>query len=352
MAGPSAIVGTVRLQFDPNQLIVGKNTDIRNQLSAVAVSGQQLFLACDEGCQLEALSLVSGTTNTFSGHKVFPLDTVLSLPAASSEEADIEGMQVEDGWLWLVGSHSVKRKKPKSDVPAEIAARLLETARDGNRHILARVPIANGSPQRSVGGREAAALAATTTSSALLDAIRGASDPHLSKFLDLPGKDNGFDLEGLAVQGTRVWVGMRGPVLREWCCILELHLEADGSRLQLRSAGDSSYRKHFLKLGGFGIRDLVLAGDDLLILAGPTMAHDGPSGVWRWKGGAKDGASANPADITQLVVLPQHDGVDRAEGLAVVDDGHGSANLLVVFDAPSDQRKPDSSSVLGDLYRL
>jgi len=343
-------IDSVRLEFDPESLTIGKDTDIRNQLSGIAVSGSHVFLACDEGCRLERLTAKSATT--FSAHQVFALDKLLTLPASSKEEADIEGMDVDDGWLWFIGSHSVKRKKPKAESPAEIAAKLLETSRDGNRHLLARLPLVDHTPRKVDGQRQAAALGATATSSALLDAIRSANDPHLARFVDLPGKDNGIDFEGLAARGTRVWVGLRGPVLREWCCILELQLEAQDDRLLLQSANGSSYRKHFLKLNGLGVRDLIIVGDDLLILAGPTMPHDGPSGVWRWKNGAKAGASADPVAIKQVMALPQIAGADRPEGMAVIDEGPGPPSLLVVFDTPHEQRKVDAKTVLADLFRL
>ena len=45
----------------------------------------------------------------------------------------------------------------------------------------------------------------------LLEAL--AHDPHLAPFLSLPAKDNGFDLEGLAVLGKRVFLGLRGGCL-------------------------------------------------------------------------------------------------------------------------------------------
>jgi hypothetical protein len=45
----------------------------------------------------------------------------------------------------------------------------------------------------------------------------------LHDFLPLPGKDNGFDVEGLAVFGARLFVGLWGPVLCGWAVILELN---------------------------------------------------------------------------------------------------------------------------------
>lgn len=41
----------------------------------------------------------------------------------------------------------------------------------------------------------------------------GAADPHFAPYLAIPGKGNGFDIEGLAVDGQRLFLGLRGPVL-------------------------------------------------------------------------------------------------------------------------------------------
>jgi hypothetical protein len=288
----------------------------------------------------------------FAAHRVFPLQDLLALPAAPKEEADIEGLAVDEGWLWLVGSHSVKRKKAKaSDAAETVATKLAELSRDGNRHLLARIPIRDGALAREDGSRRAAALAATRHSSALLDAIvpedEDGHDPHLAAFVPLPGKDNGLDIEGLAVRGSRAFIGLRGPVLREWCCILEVRLDADGDRLSLRPQdGGARYRKHFLKLNGLGIRDLIIAGDDLLILAGPSMAHDGPHEIWRWKGAA--GSPSGAPAAKRLLVLPYREGVDRAEGFTRLDD----ESLLVVFDTPADERLAGTSGVRADVFRL
>ena len=149
----------------------------------------------------------------------------------------------------------------------------------------------------------------------------------------------------------RAWVGLRGPVLREWSCVLELQLEADGKRLELASSGDGAYRKHFLKLDGLGVRDLLVLGDDLLILADPTMGHDGPRSIWRCKNGAKANASsASPAD--RVIALPQRQGNDRPEGMTLFELGGSSTSVLVVFDTPSAERLVGPATVLADIYRL
>jgi hypothetical protein len=128
----------VTLQFDPDRLAVGDDAvDLREGLSAVVVRDNQLWVACDEGCRLERLTRTG--TDTFGLHTTFDLQTLLTLPAAATEEADVEGLDVSGGFLWLVGSHSVKRKKAKlGDAPADVAKKLGTLSRDGNRHLCGR----------------------------------------------------------------------------------------------------------------------------------------------------------------------------------------------------------------------
>jgi hypothetical protein len=287
---------------------------------------------------------------------VFDLSDFLALPADAKEEADIEGLDIDAGWLWLVGSHSVKRKKPKqSDGEAGVATKLGTSSRDGNRHLLARVPLEGKTPTRDSGSRRAGTIPSSPESSALLDAVVQSGDPHLKPFVDIPGKDNGLDIEGLAVRGMQAFVGLRGPVLREWCCILRLQIEADERDGALRLSpveGPIHYRKHFLKLGGLGVRDLVSLDDDLLILVGPAMAHDGPIEIWRWRNATKAGGSSPSTEATRLLALPHGEGTDRAEGLTVFEQGAGSTRVLVVYDSPAAQRVVGESSVRADVFRL
>lgn len=344
------------LQFDPGNLTVGDKKDIRDGLSAVALHGDDLWLACDEGCRLERLSR-DGSALTFSSHESFPLSGFLDLPARQKqgepeEEADIEGMDVDDGWLWLVGSHSVKRKNPKpGDLPDDVAKKLLKVSRDGNRHLLARVPIEDGVPRRSVGTRTAACIDTSPESSALLAAIEAAGDRHLLPFVHVPGKDNGLDIEGLAVRGMRAFIGLRGPVLRGWSCILELRLEAQERTLKLLPVdGRNLYRKHFQNLNNLGVRDLLIHGDDLLVMAGPTQSHDGPHEIWRWKNAAQAGTTAS-SGLERVLVLPARDHADRAEGFTVFDATEKSSSVLVVYDTPAEDRL-GTSSVTADVFRL
>jgi hypothetical protein len=185
-------------------------------------------------------------------------------------------------------------------------------------------------------------------------------DEHLGAFLTIPGKDNGFDIEGLTVVGERLFLGLRGPVLRSWAVILEVALQEDNaqpSTLRLKAFGshDRLYRKHFLHLGGLGIRDLCAQGADLLILAGPTMDLDGPVTLFRWPGGIEaHGEQVVPASALERVLeVPYGQGVDHAEGLTLfAPDGGTARALLVVYDAASESRQRGESTVAADVFLL
>ena len=77
-------------------------------------------------------------------------------------------------------------------------------------------------------------------------------------------------------------------MLRGWTVVLELSVDtSDSSNLTLNPIGPDGrpYKKHFLDLKGLGVSELCAHGEDLLVLAGPTMNLDGPTLIYRWKGG-------------------------------------------------------------------
>ena len=362
--------GTVLLEFDPDLNKLRKDKKLWDGLSAAVQVGDTLWVANDEALSLERLSRQRGTTGgeiRYAEHRQFPLHEVLQLPVLPAadgkiEEADIEGLDYNDGYLWLVGSHSLKRDQPKEQKSIEKnMERLAEVSRDGNRFLLARIPVAEAtqSLERTVeqGGhaRTAARLRGDARGNALTEAL--ATDEHLGSFLTIPGKDNGFDIEGLAVAGDRVFVGLRGPVLRGRALILELALEEqDASTLTLKPIGPNGqlYRKHFLDVRGLGIRDLCVQNSDLLILAGPTMTIAGPQKVFRWPGGARPDRESLVfgKDLPTVLNIPVGAGPEQAEGIASFDgDGGDARSILVVYDA-AESRQRGTSTVEADLFAL
>ncbi|MEU5882912.1 DUF3616 domain-containing protein [Spirillospora sp. NPDC047279] len=336
--------------------------ETHTNLSAVRQDGSCLWVAGDETATIERLTAATdaaGRVTAYEGHRTVSLADLVTLPAGPDEEADIEGLARANGWLWAIGSHSLKRKKIKEgQSDAKSRKRLGTVVREENRYILARLPLvtgADGLPDVVRGDGEHTAAVLGGHGDSITDLL--ADDPHLAPFLPIPSKDNGIDIEGIAVQGDRVYIGFRGPVLRGWAVLLEIHPEThpdDPGRLRLRPLGEGGarYRTHFLDLGGLGIRDLCPHGDDLLILTGPTMDLDGPVQVVRWPGAAKVQApDIVPAAELELVgELPYGAGDDHAEGIAVLDEPDAvGPRLLVVYDSPSQERQTPGGGILADV---
>jgi hypothetical protein len=350
------LAGQVELVFSGGTARTGNHVN----LSAVRVEGEHLWLAGDETATIERLVLDSPSAPTRGGcERSFALADVVDLPGPSDEEADIEGIARSGGWLWVVGSHSVARKQIKPHHSDEKAVkRLAKIKRQANRYVIARLAVEPGADGRPEPVRVAAdgrrsALIGGAGSESLADLL--GDDEHLAPFLVIPSKDNGLDVEGLAAHGEALYVGLRGPVLRGWAVVLEVRPVPDPTnpaRLVLGSLGDGTrYRKHFLNLGGLGVRDLCPDGDDLLVLAGPSMALSGPVRVYRWHGAARGetGRVVRGEEISLETELPHGDGVDHAEGIALLAPGDPvGARLLVVYDSPSPARRPTPHSVLAD----
>ncbi|MFI6733361.1 DUF3616 domain-containing protein [Nonomuraea sp. NPDC050451] len=319
-------VEQVELRFDH----ASRASQTHTNLSAIRQGSAGLWVAGDETATFEHLTW---TGDHFGAQRTFPLADYVELPAGPEDEADIEGLARANGYLWLVGSHSLKRKKVKSKDPDKAADRLATVVREENRFILTRLPLHDETPGPGT------ILAGKDNLTAHLR-----DDRHLAPFLELPGKDNGLDVEGIAVVSERIYLGLRGPVLRGWAVLLELRLEEAGrSRLRLREP----YRKHFLDLGGLGVRDLCPDGDSLLILAGPTMDLDGPVRIVRWRPGTRQGVVPE-GELETVIELPYGVKCDHPEGLALLDDGR----LMIVYDSPSPARITPAGGVLADVFTI
>lgn len=355
-AGLLRLERQVELRFAGDTVRSGNHVN----LSAVRVEGSTLWLAGDETATIERLEFDHGLA-VADKPVTFPLAELVRLPGPPEQEADVEGLARSGGFLWAIGSHSLKRRRvrPHDDVTKALK-RLSKVRREENRYVLARLAVetyTEGPPElrlRTAAGA-CSALVGAPGSVGLADLL--ADDPRLGPFLAVPGKDNGFDVEGLAVLGDSVYVGLRGPVLRGWAVVLELLPQpdpTDDGRLVLGAfPGGERYRTHLLDLGGLGVRDLCPHGDDLLVLAGPSMALSGPVRLHRWRDAAASGGSEliRRDRLPLLGALPHGQGEDHAEGISLLP-GPGPARLLVVHDSPGPARRPTPSSVLADIVAL
>ncbi|MFC3077421.1 DUF3616 domain-containing protein [Phenylobacterium terrae] len=320
-----------------------------HDISAAARLGDTLFLAADEAADIEILDLVG---EDFAAHRRVRLGEAFDLPGGADEEMDIEGLAVEGGWLWVTGSHSLTRKKPKKSKPLDTLARLAQLRQRPNRMFLGRLPLAETAPGRwdvltgpAADGRRPQMLPIGKHGSDLYKALK--KHPLLGPFCALPAKENGLDVEGIVVDGDRVGLGLRGPVINGWALIIEARIapasDAPGEA-DLALAGDLNL--HVLDLGGLGVRDLKRRERDILILAGPTMKLSGPARVYRWTGWT------TPADLPHrpvaILELPHGEGCDHPEALAPA--GHeGRDALLVVCDTPSPERLA-GGAVVADVF--
>ncbi|WP_433798658.1 DUF3616 domain-containing protein [Actinomycetospora sp. CA-084318] len=301
-------------------------------LSGLSVRGDRMLLAPDEGAAL--LGLARHSEEDWGDPVELALADLVDLPGGPDEEVDVEGIDVTDGHVWVTGSHSAKRKKVKAGTaPEKVAKRLRKVSAEEPRRLLARLP-------RGADGLPTAGGVRLPTDARGLFAVLE-DDDHLGPFLGIPGKDNGFDVEGLAaIADDRVLLGLRGPVLRGWAVVLELTLGEGDGVLDLLGV-----RKHFLDLRGLGVRDLVRDGDDLLVLAGPTMVLSRPARVLRICGGAHGLPEAVAADEVETVCeLEPGDGEDHPEAIGVL----GPGALLVLHDSPAADRLGEHT-VAGDV---
>ncbi|MFY9227120.1 MAG: DUF3616 domain-containing protein [Blastocatellia bacterium] len=342
-----------------------KNDDeLLENMSAVLYMGEHIFLASDEKKSIERVSKTDN--NTYAKYETFKLKEIINLPfTGKGDEIDIEGLDYDGKYLWLVGSHSTKREKVKNKPPEGILTREENIKRLGtvrfssNRYILARIPLVNGKLVKNDANLSlvASQLACdkvggqlSTTSNDLIKELE--KDDHIKEFLKIPSKDNGFDIEGLAVKNGKVFLGLRGPVLRGIAIIIELELEVDSqdpTLLRLKDLDNGKkYKKHFLDLNGLGVRDICIVENDFYILAGPTMTHDGLIGVFRWINGAN--ALADSLDTPAFAFPVEHaKGKNRAEGLSLYSQENDNLSFLVVYNSPDETKRKGTDSIKADI---
>jgi len=249
--------------------------------------------------------------------------TVLDLPGARPQEMDLEGLAVDGDDVYAVGSHSATRRKVD---PAK--------TREKNRAALARPPEAKPARDVLLRVRFDAAGQVGPVERSGLRAFLDATEPFRS-FGAAAGKENGVDVEGLAVRGDDLFVGFRGPLLRgNFTPVLRCRFGAPVADPEVL----------YVDLGGRGVRDLAAVGDRLLVLAGPVGDGPGSYQIYLWDGTDRAPGSDVTLDEAGLrligdVPLPPASAggpAPKPEGLAVTEDAADRWTVLVVFDGLRD----------------
>lgn len=287
----------------------GRKAKFLPNLSCVAADGAYLWTASDEMRTIECLAPARGG---YRLHRQLALDDLFQgLPGAEEgDEADIEALDVADGKLWVCGSHSLTRRSRLKTKTNRVEAKINKRR---SRRLIGALPLTEGG-----GAVGTPAQALPFRGSGSLRTVLGAN-AHLAPFMDLPSKENGFDIEGLAVVQGRIYVGLRGPVIENIAIIPEIGL---GRGFSLAARGVSM---HFVDLAGLGVRDMTRWRGGLLVLAGPVSSADGPFQLYHW----------HPRH-TDIIQRPKKihdfpDGVDHPEGICALRRGRVDG-LLVLYD--------------------
>lgn len=330
---------------------------VTEQLSAAVFTenGKYLWLAADEEVAIECLEKIDN--GVYGNHQRFALQDLLDGFDPKQKEVDIEGLDYDGQYLWLIGSHSSKRKKAKEN---PISGKQLKVDFDGNRYLLARIPLLNGELLSVTDSAHSAVLKREPNSNDLIKVL--AQDPYLGEIItsNLPGKDNGFDIEGFVIQNHKILIGLRGPVLRGIAILIEIELEeAITGILTLKSIGanGNSYKLHFLDLNGLGIRELCFNDNNLLILAGPTMSLDASMRLFQLNNPfhLQENSFTQLQDnlLEVLFDIPHGFQNDRAEGITFYPDVNHLKSILVVYDTPNKERLSNNEfTVLADVFQL
>jgi hypothetical protein len=286
---------------------LGGDLAYADELSGVAFYGDLLIACPDEGAELNVLKPTAAS---------YELVSKINLLSGSDEEVDMEGAASDGKYLYVVGSHSLRRKKIDEDKAYEKnRKRLTNVAPHPDSYSLFRLTL------------NADGALASQEQISLQDILE--KNDILQPYLAIPSKENGIDVEGVAVRQGRLFVGFRGPVLRgNFVPVLSFEFEHP-----------DDYQLSFVPLDGRGIRDLVAVEDGFLILAGPVGDGDAACRLYAWNG--KDcvpGDGAAAGRITPLGPIPSSVGA-KPEGAALTSEDADQWRLLIVSDGETSAKE-------------
>ena len=229
------------------------------------------------------------------------------------EELDGEGVAYAAPYFYVVGSHGCSRKKGKFRLSTFILARI-------------RVD-PDGRPIDQAGNvlTDSEVHQAVETTYRLSDLLprAEAAGAFFGKGLDAEAKE--LTIEGIAVEGENLFVGLRAPSIDGRAFILRANVDELFKPGREPAPATALAETIPLALGSdVGIRDLAPLPDGrLLILAGAASGDEIPYRIF-----VVDPTGAN----LQELVPPQSDQPTRAEGMTVLEATDQEIRLLILFD--------------------
>lgn len=219
------------------------------------------------------------------------------------DELDTEAVTYGDGFVYVAGSHSVKRKT------GEVQQ---------SRNLLFRFPV-NPETGQPIFNPTNDAVDAQIERSSRLNAILFQHGV-LAPFLGKSPRENGLNIEGMAVRGDTAVFGLRQPSLSEGVGVLSVNLAC--------LFKDAECRPVFVDLpvgaANLGIRDIALHEDNFILLVGTAIGRELAFGqLFSWGGGLDA-----PIKLTQFDLQTG----EKPEGLLILSEAAGEARTIIFFD--------------------
>jgi hypothetical protein len=235
-------------------------------LSAIGRVGPYLVIGGDEAVGPDKnLNIIQFLSKQEDGQYVVGEDILLpDVDKNDGGELDIEGIAVDGNFIYVIGSHSVKRNKTSSNKSYKKNRKTFNQGKieeEPSRDWLHRIEV-----NQQVQPVEKKSIS-------LRDVI--SKNKALKAFSEIPSKENGVDIEGLAVDDGWLYAGFRGPVFRDnYVPVLKFKFG------KLNKSTDLL----LVKLDGGGIRDMARVEDGFLLVSGPVGDAPGPYQVYHWNG--------------------------------------------------------------------
>lgn len=266
-----------------------------NDLSGVAAVGDLLVIVSDE---VKKPTVVQVLKKDGAGYVVFK---DVPLTAAGKEEVDLEAIAAAGDMVYVTGSHSWARKIENGVIE--------EPKRKESREQVFRFKLNHDGTAGAVDGP-------ISLTPVIL------SHPVLKAFFGVASKENGVDIEGLAVKDNRLYFGFRSPVLRHGFVPVVSCTWADPV---------GTAKTMYVKLGGRGIRDIEAVDGGFLVLAGPTGDGDGSFRVYFWDGTDQLPSGENGSQAQELGEFPDM-GAGHPEALTVLKAEGNTYEMLLLCD--------------------
>jgi hypothetical protein len=306
------------VEYDVPHKFIGKDGKAARDLSGIACAPGQAARHClvvdDEGdsaqwATLDGTSIVAGDpvplVGESEGDVTFVTRPEVGCPNGDGKFGELDGEAVAFAapYYYVVGSHGCSRKKGEFRASSFILARLSNEQQ----------------------GR-------VETTFRLTDVLRHASTVSAYLGKDLDG-ENGLNIEGLAVQGDQLIIGLRGPSIDGRAFLVRTEIGP------LFAKGDgpapSSMTIPIAVPEGTGIRDLTMLPDGrLLLLLGPAQDQGLPYTLARIELPSSPDLNV-PIKVETLAELPEIavDGaIGKAEAVVVLNETAAQLEVLILFD--------------------